>query len=200
MNERQVPTHRHTGTPTHCPTFSTLELRLCSSSLVGLLGQLWEEIQIPFCLLEAGLPKQTQVLTRRMGGALWAGSWAWFHWCTWGPHPNTLGGLVSCRLSSPLELGKVASPGAPVLRGSYPWWQRRWKYTISESQTWAPKQCSRILTQRVMTPRLFFPGSNFIPAGTAQLGSYPKNWALNATWHSFLNILPTSWSPICGNT
>ena len=37
----------------------------------------------------------------------------------------------------------------------------------------------------VVTPRLFFPGSNFIPAGTTQSGSYLKNWAPKVPWHSF---------------
>lgn len=40
-------------------------------------------------------------------------------------------------------------------------------------------------SHRAMTPSLFFPGNNFIPTGTTELGSYPKNWAPNATWHSF---------------
>ena len=40
------------------------------------LGQLWEVIRLPFCLLGAGLPNQTWILTHLMGGMPLAASWA----------------------------------------------------------------------------------------------------------------------------
>ena len=46
-------------TPTCRPAPNALELQLHSSSLAELLGQLWEVISLPFCLLGAGLPKGT---------------------------------------------------------------------------------------------------------------------------------------------
>ena len=57
---------------------------------------------------------------------------------------------------------------------------------VPTAASFNPSPCSRILAPGVMTLRLFFPGSNFIPAGTGtlQVGSCPKNRDLNTTWHS----------------
>ena len=120
-------------TPAQHPAFSALELQLHSLSLVKLLGQFWEVIRFPFCLLGAGLPKRTSVLTSLMGGTPYAGSWALRVPLThMGPlPPDHWDRLISYGSSSSLAPGKVAFPGAPRL---VPWWQRRWKRTISESQ------------------------------------------------------------------
>lgn len=69
-------THTHTTTPAHRPTARASELQLRASFLVDLLVQLWGVISLPFCLLGAGPPKRTRVLTSPMGGAPSAGSWA----------------------------------------------------------------------------------------------------------------------------
>ena len=50
------------------PLPSSQHLRVVVSFLMELLRQLWEMIRLPFCLLGAGLPKQTQILTSLMGG------------------------------------------------------------------------------------------------------------------------------------
>ena len=102
-------------------------LRVMFSS-VRLLGQLWEVIRLPFCLLGADLPNPTQVLTSLMGGTYLAGSWAL-------PGSAVLPGSLPQhpRRASPqrsiglLVLSKAISPGIP---GVPPQWQGRWNYHL----------------------------------------------------------------------